>query len=1041
MLVLPIPQNNNEGVIPYRPSLSKLVRQYRSRIQRPQKLKLWVTKVQPSERSAFQSVLRVLQEDAGAQTGVDVNAAGAIIDELFQLQIKIADKEAWRQSGPQSFKVEAVRLKQQVEDCKQRFAEAMIPGERTDAQNTMLSFGLVTLMEQKYPNHPHGMKPSFQPPETSEWKHLFKDMGRTFATKAFKDLYLKEFRQWVSGIKEMKWFADVCVGLGKSLTTLLAPLTGGTSLAVLKTATKVFETVDTIKDKGYDLTMFGLQAFVGFLMAVVGIISPYVVAQANATRISVQILAKFCTSELVDSAVVSPLHLLLIQKTLHVAFEMIRAFGLPEISEAEDVEQVKQRLRRISEKKSPDTQNYYTKKTTRAFKWMCGLLKPKNKLAAVMWPIYSEIWTLGAWVYETNRQKASAAAKTAAETAPDIVIVAAGDRMQFMEDRLVVQLKEILGFLKARRNRQNPLLTTQARNLVRDLMRRDVVDSIATTSIGIQDELISTYCLTWNSKISGLCQLFVGGGDTIMQRLVSDEFGLLADFTVVTNYVDFSFWGNVFIDAGNDYIARPFYNSLPAPSQNFGTGAIINLVGNNVKSKVLTGPQVGTIRTLWSVLQDQKIGDAIFQPGVLRGLIRDIVRPAEEWRALAEAAGKNGFEEVQAQLAEKADALEGIAQRIESHKVTDADERIILTQPELRDKYVESFSTSRLLKNFQERLLATNKAAELPSRVQVQDFVEDPQYETSRAIRAQIEYLEQVEEDQMLVKKYVETSNDFTSPNAKFTLEDVAQNEDAVRSFNDIHSNDAELMRSLASVQNTLAQQGQLSQNMLVDREPFDVRSRNIALEDKLQTKFTGSILSPTDETSLFEDTPGLLVDYAKSLATSRVAKRMWQRFLDWHGDSKYTNGIVNYGIADVYSKEGVKAVIEQKELQEKASDAVAKWLQEGNELTANSDFIVDDVYESESATKLWLKGVNGFPPLPTEEQEFLDGFTNYWWSKQSFLRQLLPFQSLPDWGNSLVTKAIDSGVYVPSFTSVPTPALGFSGLPVLALQEKKDED
>lgn len=332
---------------------------------------------------------------------------------------------------------------------------------------------------------------------------------------------------------------------------------------------------------------------------------------------------------------------------------------------------------------------------------------------------------------------------------------------------------------------------------------------------------------------------------------------------------------------------------------------------------------------------------------------------------------------------------------------------------------------------------------ELPPRVQVQDFIEDPQYETSRAIRAQIKYLEELEYDQMLVKKYVQTSKDFTSPNALFTLEDVAQNEEAVRTFIQLNGDNADLMKSLTSVQNELAKAGQLSKSMLVDRDPIDVRPRDIALEDRLKNEFKGDALSQSDEIKLFDRAPNLLTDYAKSLRTSRMVKFMQTRFFDWYDQSKYSASMETETIGRSEKYE-LKKVIQDKELSEKANDAVYNWLK-NNVITQNSDFVMDDVYESESATKLWLEGVDGLEPIPRDKRKFFDDFVRYWWLKRSFLGQIFSLNSLPEWGKSLVESAIDNSIYVPPLTSRPITRLITAGvmkeLPAIMLRVQKEED
>ena len=254
MLVLPIPQNNNEGVIPYRPSLSKLVQEYSKRLQKAKDL---MTTVEFSQKSTLHSVLRASQSSKlpldisvfkapkkniesvlellkdNTETQVGPETIDQVTDIVDRLVVLVKQKEEVSED-------KAEEIENKIETCKREFYDAIVPGKKSDAQETMLSMSLVTLVKLKCPGCTIEFKPFVTPSNYPRREDLY-EIGRCILTKGIVKK-LSFLRKSVSAFNQYNFMADVVISIGRKFVEIV-----GSSFAL-----RVIDILQWAKNKGVD---------------------------------------------------------------------------------------------------------------------------------------------------------------------------------------------------------------------------------------------------------------------------------------------------------------------------------------------------------------------------------------------------------------------------------------------------------------------------------------------------------------------------------------------------------------------------------------------------------------------------------------------------------------------------------------------------------------------------------------------------------------------------------------------------------------------
>lgn len=977
----------------------------------------------------MQKVLNVLQQEGNIPPPEKITEAVEAVNDLV-LIMKSAEQNAATEKS--------------VENCKQRFYKAVAPGTKTEAQEVMLAMGLAALVKLKCPECTLKTT-TFTPPSNYPGKEDLYEIGRCILTRTLVEKGLTPARLFISEATQKKITAKIAMGIGKIFVDVLAIWTG---LGVFTFGGSMLKWIDSAMDKGFDLAKAGTNMFVGLLLGVVGPLFArgIILKKTDPLQVVVGFLAKIATRDLPFSPQICYFAL----AAIHVSFEVVRSFGLPELSEANSVEEVQRRLKLIVEKKPDKT---YSRKAAKSFKWVCGKLKPKNKWAAVAWPILFYIYDYCQYgkngfvikftevppLHDNTTKKGSET--EGSETVETAQMEINGTKV-YSED-----LKKMLKIYA------NPFSSAQCRKLILKLEKKGLASPLKHSEFGVMDELVSMTGQTLTGR-SGTLFSFWLGDDTIGEKLISSNPHHIAPFTfVLEGYLGIPAsmaWGlNVGIDLlnwGQDKVI----GFLPSPKDTFGTSTVVRVVsGQEIQWREFTPKDVEMIFLMWREFQFKEIHDVMkWDDMPLKRLRNDVefVRTSQEWRQAYEHIKKvrPDMKTLQERLLYKALYLEDLKQRISDRKVRleptqllgENDEYQIFLRKELRDMYIDSFKSSRQLKRVLSRLDAfqSTSGKGLPRKIETMDYEEDPRTETNTLLQSSIQAWEDIEKETNAVVKYINNdAPDLFTDESLFSLEDVAMDPEAAKIW-ELKLNESP--KELEEFRKIRLLHMDLPSEPHLDGAPVKPIWHDYPKENTLREQFEGKPLLE-QENKIFNSHPDFIKEYAKSLNTSRMVKRLRQRYSEWFVNPE--NNIIEHVHEEI--NKNMYDVNSEKEKLEKSSNAVYEWLKKGNDPSEGADFELDDVFNSEKATKIYIKGETGsrLPLQPGEEKSVIKKLYEFWSKRQSYLSNLVSeFTGFPDWVKPILDNAVTDGIL--NF-AMPTLAAGGAFGGYLAVVESDIEE
>jgi len=463
---------------------------------------------------------------------------------------------------------------------------------------------------------------------------------------------------------------------------------------------------------------------------------------------------------------------------------------------------------------------------------------------------------------------------------------------------------------------------------------------------------------------------------------------------------------------------------------------------------------------MWREFQFKEIHDVMkWDDMPLKRLRNDVefVRTSQEWRQAYERIKKVRPDMVtlQERLLDKALYLEDLKQRISDNKVRleptqllgENDEYQIFLRQELRDMYIDSFESSRQLKRVLSRLDAfqSTSGKGLPRKIETMNYEEDPRTETNTLLQSSIQAREDIEKETNAVVKYINNdAPDLFTDESLFSLEDVAMDPEAAKIWELKLNESPEELEEFKQIQQQLLNKRQLPYYR--DQTAFGKELTDANKEKRWKDQFQGDALLQTDEQDLFGySVPELLEQYAASLKTSRMVKRLKQRYDVWYKDTARTLQSP-FSYRQIHASQfntALKKIIAAKEKDEVDLDAVYEWLKKGNDPSEGADFELEDVFNNEKTTKIYIEGEDGsrLPLQPVKEKSVIKKLYEFWSKRQSYLGKLVSeFNGFPDWVKPILENAVTAGIL--NF-AMPTLAAGgvFGGLLMVVESDIEEEE